>query len=293
MHGVIVINKPKGLTSNDVVQKIRKILGTRQVGHCGTLDPLATGVLPILVGQGTKLSKYLVEHNKTYIATIKLGEKRTTADSEGEILEKKKVEEFSIEEIENVLLSFIGKQMQTPPIYSAIKKDGKKLYEYARQGIEVKIEPREIEISAVELLQWNKENKQITYKVTCSKGTYIRSLCEDIAIKLETVGYMSELIRTNVNEFTLEQSYTLEEIEHNNENISDKIITIEELFKHKEKIVLDDRKYELFLNGVMLTYKLEDGVYRIYNKGQFVGLGVVKGELLKRDVIIWPIGDVS
>lgn len=289
MDGVIVINKPKGLTSNDVVQKIRKILGTRQVGHCGTLDPLATGVLPILVGQGTKISKYLVEHNKTYIATIQLGEKRTTADSEGEVIETKQVKEVTVAEIEQVLSSFIGKQMQTPPIYSAIKKDGKKLYEYARQGIEVKVEPREIEISEIKLLEYNKQEKKITYKVTCSKGTYIRSLCEDIAIKLETVGYMSELIRTNVNDFTLEQSYTLEEIEQQKENIQDKIVTIEELFKNKEKIILDDRKYELFLNGVMLTYKLEDKLYRIYNNECFAGLGVINNKLLKRDVVVCSI----
>lgn len=286
MDGIIIINKPKGITSNDVVQKIRKILGTKQIGHCGTLDPLATGVLPILVGQGTKISKYLVEHNKTYIATIQLGEKRTTADSEGEIIETKQVKKMSAKEIRDVLLTFIGKQMQIPPKYSAIKKDGKKLYEYARKGIEVEIEPREIEISNIELVDYNKEKKQIKYKVKCSKGTYIRSLCEEIAQKLETVGYMSELIRTKVNEFTLIKSYTLEELEQNKENISKEIITIEELFKDSEKIVLNDRKCELFLNGVMLTYNLKDGIYCIYKEEQFIGLGVIKNKLLKRDVII-------
>lgn len=286
MDGVFIINKPKGITSNGVVQKIRRILGTKQIGHCGTLDPLATGVLPILVGKGTKISKYLVEHNKTYIATIQLGEKRTTADCEGEIIQTKKVKQMSKKEIKDVLSTFIGKQMQNPPKYSAIKKDGKKLYEYAREGIEVEIEPREIEISNIEFIDYNKDENKIKYKVKCSKGTYIRSLCEDIAQKLDTVGYMSELIRTNVNEFTLVKSYTLEELEQNKENISEKIITIEELFKDKEKIVLNDRKCELLLNGVMLTYKLKDGIYCIYSKEKFIGLGVIKDELLKRDVII-------
>lgn len=187
MDGVIIINKPKGYTSNDVVQKVRKRLGTRQVGHCGTLDPLATGVLPILVGQGTKTSKYLVEHNKTYMATIQLGEKKTTGDCEGETIETKPVKEMSKTKIEKVLSSFLGKQMQVPPKYSAIKKEGKKLYEYARQGIEVEIEPREIEIYKIALLNWEEEENQIVYEVMCSKGTYIRSLCEDIAEKLETV----------------------------------------------------------------------------------------------------------
>lgn len=133
MDGIIIINKPKKYTSNDIVQIVRKTFNTRQVGHCGTLDPLATGVLPILIGKGTKISKYLVEHNKTYIATIKLGEKTDTADSEGKITETKKIPNLDKKNIENTLNSFLGKQLQKPPIYSAIKKDGKKLYEYARE----------------------------------------------------------------------------------------------------------------------------------------------------------------
>ena len=133
MNGIIIINKPKGYTSNDIVQIVRKTFSTRRVGHCGTLDPLATGVLPILIEQGTKLSKYLVEHDKTYIATIKLGEKTDTADAEGKIIEQKEVPEFSEDTIKNTLKNFLGTQLQKPPIYSAIKKDGKKLYEYARE----------------------------------------------------------------------------------------------------------------------------------------------------------------
>ena len=186
MDGVIIINKSKGITSSAVVQKVRKTLGTKQVGHCGTLDPLAIGVLPILVGQGTKISKYLVEHNKTYIATIKLGEKTETADSEGKVVEEKSIPILNENKIKDVLTSFIGKQMQVPPIYSAIKKDGKKLYEYARSGEQVEIEPREIELFDIELIEYNEKAQEIQYEVTCSKGTYIRSLCEDIAEKLGT-----------------------------------------------------------------------------------------------------------
>lgn len=186
MNGVIIINKPKGITSNAVIQKVRKTLKTKQVGHCGTLDPLATGVLPILVGQGTKISKYLVEHDKTYIATIKLGEKTETADSEGKTIEEKPVPILEEKHITQVLESFLGKQMQKPPIYSAIKKDGKKLYEYARKGQSVEIEPRQIEIYKIKLLKFDKEDNTIMFKTTCSKGTYIRSLCEDIAEKLGT-----------------------------------------------------------------------------------------------------------
>lgn len=133
MDGVIIINKPKGYTSNDIVQIIRKNFSTKKVGHCGTLDPTATGVLPVLIGQATKISKYLVEHNKTYIATIKLGEKTNTGDTEGKVIEQKEIPKLSELIINNVLNSFIGKQWQKPPMYSAIKKNGKKLYEYARK----------------------------------------------------------------------------------------------------------------------------------------------------------------
>lgn len=133
MDGVIIINKSKGYTSNDIVQIIRKNFSTKKVGHCGTLDPMATGVLPVLIGQATKISKYLVEHNKTYIATIKLGEKTNTGDTEGKVIEQKEIPKLSELIINNVLNSFIGKQWQKPPMYSAIKKNGKKLYEYARE----------------------------------------------------------------------------------------------------------------------------------------------------------------
>ena len=198
MNGIIIINKPKGFTSNDVVQQVRKILQIKQVGHCGTLDPLATGVLPILVGQATKVSKYLVEHDKTYIATIELGQKTSTGDLEGNIIESKSVNHFSKKFVEDILHSFIGEMMQVPPIYSAVKLNGKKLYEYAREGISVSVEPRKINIYEMALISYNNEAQEIQFKVKCSKGTYIRTLCEDIAKMLNTVGYMNKLNRIKV-----------------------------------------------------------------------------------------------
>ena len=189
MDGLILINKQKGFTSHDVVNVIRKKLNTKKVGHTGTLDPNATGVLPILIGKGTKISKYLMEHDKTYIATLKLGEKTDTGDSEGQVIEEKSIpKDLRKEDINDVLQSFLGKQKQLPPMYSAIKINGKKLYEYAREGKEVKIEPRNIEIYKIELLEY--QNNKIKFEVECSKGTYIRTLCEDISQKLGTVGYM-------------------------------------------------------------------------------------------------------
>lgn len=185
MDGIILINKPKEWTSHDIVNKVKKILNEK-VGHTGTLDPMATGVLPLLVGKGTLCSKYLINHNKTYKVKLELGKKNDTADTEGKIVEEKEVTNKMLEEtvIKEVLNKFLGKQEQIPPIYSAIKVNGKKLYEYARKGQTVEIKPRQIEIYSIELLSIDKNLKQIEFKVSCSKGTYIRSLCEDIGNKL-------------------------------------------------------------------------------------------------------------
>lgn len=202
MDGILLVNKEKGWTSNDVVQKIKKIVKNK-VGHTGTLDPLATGVLPLLIGKGTSLSKYLINHDKIYIATIKLGKKTETGDSEGKIIEEKEIptKVLTKEYVENVLSQFVGKQSQIPPMYSAIKVNGKKLYEYARSGKKIEVKAREIEIYAIDLIEVSSKNNEITFRVHCSKGTYIRSLCEDIAEKLNTVGFMKELTRIKVRRF--------------------------------------------------------------------------------------------
>lgn len=189
MDGVLIINKPINISSQGVVSKVKKILNEKKVGHAGTLDPMATGVLPVLVGKGTKVSKYLIEHNKTYVASIKFGAKTTTGDCEGDIIEidKFNIADYSRKSIQNVLNTFLGISKQVPPIYSAIKVNGKKLYEYARDGKEVELKPREIEISEISLKNIDVKNNEISFEVSCSKGTYIRSLCEDIAKKLGTI----------------------------------------------------------------------------------------------------------
>ena len=297
MDGIIIINKTKGCTSHDIVYKIKKMLN-KKVGHTGTLDPMAEGVLPILIGKGTQLSKYLINHDKKYIVELQLGIKTDTADSEGKIIEEKTVNEtkLSKENITNVLQTFIGKQEQIPPIYSAIKVNGKKLYEYARKGQEVELKPRQIEIYDIKLIDYSMDEKQIKFEVFCGKGTYIRSLCEDIATKFETVGYMKSLKRTQVGNFKIDNSITIEELKNlieNNENIDiddilkNKIITVEEIFKKFQSINLDEKKLEMFLNGVMLTQNLDEGVYKIYNKNsEFIGTGTIKNKLLKRDIIL-------
>ena len=286
MNGILLVNKQKNCTSHDVVYKVRKIV-KEKVGHTGTLDPLAEGVLPLLIGKGTLCSKYLIEHDKEYEVVLKLGISTETMDGEGKVIENKEVEEEFLDKkhVEEILESFVGKQKQTPPIYSAIKVKGKKLYEYARRGEKVEIPKREIEIYEIKLIAINREKKEIEFKVSCSKGTYIRSLCTDIAKKLGTIGYMSELKRLKVGNFKIEDTIIIDE-NIRKEDIEKKLITIEELFKTKEKIELNTKKLILFLNGVKLNENKEDGVYRIYNLGKFIGLGIVKNKLLKRDIIL-------
>ena len=285
MDGIIVINKPKNCTSHDVVYKVKKIFNEK-VGHTGTLDPLATGVLPLLIGKGTLCSKYLINHDKTYEVELTLGKKTDTADSEGKIIETNDVpkEILKQQNVEKVLNSFIGKQKQIPPIYSAIKVKGKKLYEYARKGQEVEIQPREIEIYSINLMKINSETKKIEFQVHCSKGTYIRTLCEDIAEKLSTVGYMSELNRIQVGTFTLSEAVSIENLEKAPKEKY--LITIERIFEKCSSIELKDVSLKKFLNGVKITKNEPDGVYRIYNKGTFVGTGILKDGKLKRDIIL-------
>lgn len=291
MNGILIINKEKGCTSHDIVYKVKKIFNEK-VGHTGTLDPLAEGVLPILIGKGTLCSKYLINHDKKYIVNLALGQKTETADLEGKIIEEKNIPNKSLTQskIEKVLKSFIGKQQQMPPIYSAIKVNGKKLYEYARKGQNVEIKPREIEIYDIKLMNIDAQKKQIQFEVFCGKGTYIRSLCEDIAEKLETVGYMESLRRIQVGDFKIEESSKIQELEENKEDtkyLESKIISVEEIFKNKEKIKLDDKKMQLFLNGVKITQNQENDIYRIYDKNEkFIGIGIIQDKLLKRDIIL-------
>ena len=189
MNGLIIINKEAGISSQGVVSKVKKILNEKKVGHIGTLDPMAEGVLPVLIGNYTKISKYLIEHDKTYIATIKFGIRTDTADSEGKVIEKKDVNinNMTKEDFNVILKSFLGESMQYPPKYSAIKINGKKLYEYARNNVEIEISPRKILIYDIDVLNIDKIQNELLFRVSCSKGTYIRSLCEDISNKIGTV----------------------------------------------------------------------------------------------------------
>ena len=283
MDGIIIINKPKNCTSYHIVHKAKKITGEK-VGHTGTLDPMATGVLPLLIGKATLCSQYLMNHDKTYEVQLTLGKKTDSGDSEGAIIEEKEIakEIFQKERVEEVLTSFLGIQEQIPPMYSAIKVNGKKLYEYARKGQTIEVKSRQIEIYAIQLLQIKEEQKQIEFQVHCSKGTYIRSLCEDIAKKLDTIGYMSALNRTQVGEFSISQAISIEQMQKEKMPY----ITIETLFQDKPEIRLEEKRLIPFLNGVKLTMRKADDIYRIYCNGEFIGIGILEKGFLKRDIII-------
>lgn len=232
MDGILLVNKPAGMTSHDVVNRIRKILHTKKVGHCGTLDPDATGVLVLCIGKATKALQFLMSETKVYQATLFLGTATDTYDSSGQIMEEKAF--HGVRDVEETLQSFIGKQQQIPPIYSAIKVHGKKLYEYARNQEHVDIQPRTIMIEKIELI--SQQDQSITFQVKCSKGTYIRSLCVDIGKKLGYPAHMTHLIRLASGEFYLEDCYSLEDIEQGHYQF----MSLEDAFQQFEHYYIDD-----------------------------------------------------
>lgn len=265
MNGILVVNKPQDFTSRDVVNKVGGILKTKKIGHTGTLDPIATGVLVICIGNTTKLCEVLTSEYKEYIATIKLGIKTDTLDTTGKIIERK---DFVVTEtqIKEVLSTFLGKSTQITPIYSAVKVNGKKLYEYAREGIKVELPTREINITNIELISFN--NDEIVFKTTVSKGTYIRALIDDICKKLNTVGTMSSLIRTKQGNFIIENSYTIEDIEQGNY----KLITIEEALSNLESITIDKDTYNKVKNGSIIEKTFTNDIANLVYENKIVAI---------------------
>ena len=210
MNGILIVNKPSGITSHDVVDFIRQKFNMEKVGHAGTLDPLATGVLVMLLGKATKLSNTFINDDKEYIAKVFFGKSTDTQDASGKVVEEKNIDSLDIEAIKKSLENFKGDIEQIPPMVSAIKHKGKKLYQLARSGKTVKREPRKIRISDIEILDF--KFPELTFKVKCSKGTYVRTLCEDIGRSLDVPSHMSGLVRTRSGDFLLEDSKKLDEI---------------------------------------------------------------------------------
>ncbi|WP_238899208.1 tRNA pseudouridine(55) synthase TruB [Clostridium sp. YIM B02500] len=277
INGVLNIFKNKGMTSFDVVRKIKFLANEKKVGHTGTLDPEATGVLPVCLGKATKTIDYIMNSNKVYEVKFLLGVKTTTYDLEGEILEKNEIDHIKSDEVSEVALSFIGEYDQVPPMYSALKKNGVRLYELARKGIEVEREARKIRIFNISDLKI--ELPYVYMKVACSKGTYIRSLCYDIGEKLKVGAAMAELNRSETSIFKQSDSVNIDDL--TKENIQDYIMTIEDALSFYPKITVKSTFTKLLINGVkvfdkrLTNEKREKNVlYRVYDsEGIFIGIG--------------------
>lgn len=277
MNGVLNIFKPKGMSSFDAVRVVKKVAGTGKVGHTGTLDPEATGVLPICIGRATKIIDYIMDSEKVYEVTLKLGIRTTTYDLEGEVLEERDPSHLTEEEILNSINSFKGEYSQIPPMYSALKQNGVRLYELARKGIEVERKGRLINIHNLEDVKIN--NPYISMKVTCSKGTYIRSLCYDIGEKLGVFATMMQLNRVKTSVFSQEKSININEL--TKENINDYILSMEEALEKYDKIVVNKKYVKLLVNGVRVAdgrftkdKVINNKLYRVYDdENNFIGLG--------------------
>lgn len=292
MLGLLLLDKPQGITSFGAVASIKRLTGEKRVGHTGTLDPMATGVLPILIGRATVLSQYLIDADKSYSATIKLGITTDTDDITGKVISQCEINGEHLN-TEDVLKTFVGKQMQTPPMYSAIKKNGTRMYELARQGVAVDIAAREIEVFSLE--QTTQVNDANEFDIDCnvSKGTYIRSLCRDIGTSLGCGATLTRLVRTKTAGFSLEQCVKLDELTA--ENISDYILPCDFAVDYMPKIYVSEKQSTRFCNGGQLSLDriksagFTDGaVYRVYYSDNFLGLGVAdcKENLLKIECLV-------
>lgn len=264
MEGVVLLHKPKGMTSHDCVFKLRKILREKRIGHTGTLDPDVTGVLPICVGRATKIAQFLTSETKTYEGEVTLGFSTTTEDASGEVVEKQDVNRvITRKEVEEVLAELTGTIEQMPPMFSAVKVNGKKLYEYARAGQEVERPVRTITLHEFVLLDerevFEGENISFRFRVTCSKGTYVRTLAVMIGEKLGFPSHMSHLVRTASGEFLLEDCISFEEIEENVQNgtVESIFISIDEALSKFPKMVVDEKQAEKIKNGMFLNNELE------------------------------------
>lgn len=270
MDGILNINKATGMTSHDVVARVRKLLNQRRVGHAGTLDPAADGVLPICVGQGTRVAEYLSESGKAYHAEITFGIVTDTYDAEGTITQTSDVRHLTIEQIAALLPDFLGPQMQTPPRYSAIKLQGQRAYSLARAGVEVTLQPRPITIYHLNMLDW--QSPRLTLSVDCSKGTYIRSLAYDLGARLGCGAHLSALTRTRSGPFLLEDSLTLEQLAEASTNgeVQHFLQSPDRALREYPALHLDEATAQRVLHGNAFTYAIEQPeptLARIYDAG--------------------------
>ena len=279
MFGFLNVYKPKGKTSHDVVAYLRRVTKVKQIGHTGTLDPFAEGVLPICIGKATRLIEYLSD-DKAYKGIVQLGYSTTTYDTEGDIV-KSSDKTVSADEIENALNNFKGEIMQTPPVYSAIKVNGKKLYEYARRGEEVKVEPRKVSINKIVLLNYDSDLRQAELLIECSKGTYIRSIANDLGEMLGTYGHLIKLVRIKAGSFDIDSSLSLDTLQTKEQVESNLIYPLERLSYPKYELSLSD--YERVSHGMNIssTKTFNDGIVMLIKNNMLVAVAEKTGDIIK------------
>lgn len=272
-NGIILLNKPAGISSNSAVNKVKHLLCAKKAGHLGTLDVLGEGLLPITINKATKLFDYFLQKDKTYITVFKFGQTSPTLDMEGPLSEEDKNLDLQSADIEKVLGKFIGVQNQMPPIYSAKKINGKKAYALAREGVDVKLKPKQIEIYKFKLLRKIAKNT-FEFEIDCSSGTFIRSLCRDLAQELSTYGVMQRIIRTRCGKFKLNNAYTFKDIEDGNFTLINPDVLFDE-----PRFDLEERQFEKVQNGGNI--QIPEGQFKIYYKNQFLGLGQSENQKFK------------
>lgn len=286
MNGILCVNKPAGFTSFDVVAKLRGILQTRKLGHGGTLDPMATGVLPVFVGNSTKACDIMPDNTKSYRAGFRLGEVTDTQDVTGEVLSRSDMA-VSEDMLRETVPHFVGNIMQLPPMYSAVQVNGQRLYDLARKGVEVEREAREIQVSSIDIISYDAEKREGVLDISCGKGTYIRTIINDIGEKLGCGGIMTSLVRTSSGGFTLADCFTFEQIQQakDEDRLEELILPIERVFAKLPKLRLNEAQTRMYRNGVKLdlkrVYNIKQGVtdYAVFgNYGKFIGTALADFE---------------
>lgn len=294
VHGVLLLDKPLGLSSNDALVRAKRLLRANKAGHTGTLDPLATGLLPLCFGEATKFSQDLLEADKTYEAVVRLGATTTTGDAEGEVVVERAVT-CDRAALEAALVRFTGEIEQVPPMYSALKKDGKPLYEYARAGQTVERKARQVTIHAITLLDADLEQSRFTMRVTCSKGTYIRTLAEDIGEVLGCGAHLTGLRRTGVGDLTLDGAVTLEQIDAQPDEARPALLApVDALLQRCMPVHLDAAATARFLQGQRIARRdlpegpvpEEDALARVYSDGQLLGVARMKEGALRPERLV-------
>ncbi len=281
MNGILLIDKPPLWTSNDVVSKLKGVLKERRIGHSGTLDPLATGLLAVFAGRATRAVSFAESHDKRYTAGLRLGLRTDTQDISGNVISQEQTD-IKDEELDRVLSCFVGEIEQTPPMYSAVRVNGKRLYELARKGVEVERKPRRITVYSIE--RKGRESGDIVLDIKCSKGTYIRTLCSDIGERLGCGACMSALRRTEAGMFSVENAYTLDEVIREAEigDVSSLLLPTETMFAEYERITVSASAEAKVRNGNPVSFSAPDGTYRVCSQqGEFLALGRCEDGIMK------------